>query len=216
MALGKCDVCSNRLRAGSRVCTRCGTKKSRVKSFWIAVIVVECMVIGQHLAWPKAGMVHVAAAHDAPAPYTMDRGSAPAGWLYYQTVHEMIYHTTRHARVFTQTAPGPASPHCIGTAGVLELRASPAYGRSVVITLTRQPRDSVAETCVLRARFDTGDVAVFQASGSADARSATLVIADAGGFTSRLVSARTLALDAMLSAKTERVAMFDVGGLKWQ
>ena len=157
-------------------------------------------------------------AHSIPASdvHPLTGSSAPAGWLYYQTVDEMIYDTTRHARVLSHgdSTAGMAAGH--GSMGVLELRASPAYGRSVVITLSRQAADTVAETCELRAKFDAGDVAVFQASGSADARGTTLVIADAGAFTNRLVSARTLALDAVLSPKTERVAMFDVAGLKWQ
>ncbi len=217
MALGRCERCSTRLRLGSRTCARCGTKKNRVKYLFIAVIFGECAVIGCHLALPKGGgMVHVASAHDAPPPLFSSGAAAPAGWLYYQTVDEMIYDTTRHARVLSRSAPAAGSVGDHGSVGVLELRASPAYGRSVVITLSRKAADMVAENCELRATFDAGDVAVFQAQGSADAQRATLVVADTGGFVNRLASARTLAVDAKLSAKAERVAMFDVSGLKWQ
>ncbi len=216
MALGTCERCSTRLRLGSRTCTRCGTKKKRAKYLFIAVIFVECAVIGQHLALPKGGMVQVASAHEVPAPLLNSGGVAPAGWLYYQTVDEMIDDTTRHARVLSRSDPAAGSAGDHGSVGVLELRASPAYGRSVVITLSRHAADAVAETCELRARFDAGEEAVFQASGSADPLHATLVIADTGGFVSRLASARTLALEAKLSPKAERVAMFDVSGLKWR
>ena len=211
MALGRCAVCGNRLRFGSRTCARCGTKKQRIKYLLIAVIFAECAVIGRHLSLPRENIVQTASAHDAPPP--LFSGSAPAGWLYFQTVDEMIYDTTRHARVLSRGGPA-ADDHA--SMGVLELRASPAYGRSVVITLNRQPHDLVAEACELRASFDTGAVTVFHAAGSADTSNTTLVIADPAAFVSRLASARTLALDAVLSPKTERVAMFDVSGLKWQ
>ncbi len=196
------------------MCSRCGAKKQRIKYLFIAVIAVECVLIGSHLAWPKSGMVHVAYAQASELPVLGN--AAPAGWMYYQTVDELIYDTTHHARVLSRSG-GPADlPGDHGSTGVLELRASPAYGRSVVITLTRRPEEPVAEHCALRARFDTGDVTVFEASGSADPTRATLIINDTGGFVSRLAAAHTLALEAVLSPKAERMALFDVAGLKWQ
>ncbi len=206
-----------KLRLGSRTCERCGTKKNRLKFLFVGVILGECAVIGCHLAWPASasGMAHVAAVQDA-LPQRDFASAAPAGWLYYQTVDEMIYDTTRHARVLSRSLEVGGGSGGRGSVGVLELRASPAYGRSVVITLSRQAFDEVAEVCELRASFDAGETAVFQASGSADPQSATLVVVDTGGFVSRLASARTLALEARLSSKAERVAMFDVSGLKWQ
>ena len=215
MALGRCERCSTKLRLGSRTCERCGTKKNRLKYVFTSVILGECAVIGCHLAWPASGLAHVAATQATPAlPEAAD--AAPAGWLYYQTVDEMIYDTTRHARVLSRSEAAGGASDGRGSVGVLELRASPAYGRSVVITLSRKAADQVAETCELRASFDAGEATVFQAAGSADPQRATLVVADTGGFVSRLASARTLALEARLSPKAERVAMFDVSGLKWQ
>ncbi len=214
MALGRCESCNTALRFGSRTCARCGTQKKRLKYVFIAVIAVECAVIVQHLAFPKTEMAYVETSH-AAQPELADT-AAPAGWLYFQTVDDMIYDTTHHARVLSRSDQTAAEPQAHGSAGVLELRASPAYGRSVVITLKRAASDTVAGLCQLRAKFDSGSVTVFDASGSADSANATLVISDASGFTERLVSARTLVLDAVLSSKTERVASFDVAGLKWQ
>ena len=213
MALGRCDNCRSKLRFGTAQCERCGTRKNRWKYLLIAIIVVESGAIVSHLALPNDAMIHVASAHEASPDY--DR-APPAGWYYYQTQDEMIGDTTRHARVLSRGGAAMALLGSRNSTGVLELRASPAYGRSVVVTLKRAALDTVADTCELRATFDTGDVAVFQASGSADSTNATLVLSDTRAFTSRLMTARTLTVDAVLSGKSERVAMFDVAGLRWQ
>ena len=191
MPLGRCDACSTRLRFGSRTCERCGARKNRWKYLLVAVIAAEVATIVVHVEMPRDSMAHVAEApHALPAALTQT--AAPAGWLYYQTRDEMIDDTTRHARVLSRSNLAAGHAHDQGSTGVLELRASPAYGRSVV------------ETCELRARFDTGDVAVFQASGSADPGNATLVVSDNHHFTERLTGAHTLALDAVLSKTTSR------------
>ncbi len=214
MALGRCDSCKTRLRFGSRTCAHCGAKKKRLKYLIIAVILGEVAAIIVHLEMPRDMVVRSADDSRAVPPPVADK-SAPAGWLYFQTRDDMIGDVTRHARVLSLSnlAEGTARDH--GSTGVLELRASPAYGRSVIITLKRAAFDTVSENCELRARFDSGEVAVFQVAGSADEANATLVVTDKQAFTDRLRSARTLELDAVLSKTTERTAQFDVAGLRW-
>lgn len=213
MSLGRCDHCGMSLRLGSGTCTRCGTKKRRLKYFLAALVLAQAVTIVAYMKFPHHDMTRVA---DASAAELAVTDAAPrAGWVYYKTRDEMIDDTTQHARVLSRGAADAGDVRDRVTSGVLELRASPTYGRSVVITLHRDGFGLIDEQCQLRAQFDAGDVQVFHVAGSMDGENATLIVDDTRGFTTHLVGARTLSIDARLSEKIERRASFDVGGLSW-
>lgn len=214
MASGQCEYCFSHLTRGSRICPRCGRKKRYTKRLLAGLVLVQAATIAcfTHFAVPKIPGTLRFVSDDGAPPITLKIVKAEKGWTYFETSDELVHDVTKHARVWSVSKPGNVGDL---TTGVLELRTSSTYGKSVVITLRRQPFDRVDEQCELRAKFDTGHEQVFHASGSADANNATLVVDDTDAFTGQLAGAHKLTLVAELSEKTERRTDFSLEGLSW-
>ncbi len=214
MALGECARCRTPFRFGSATCSQCGLKKPRLKYLLAGVVVVQAVTIAAYMHFRTDGVIHIASSAVATVLPGAELRS-PAGWLYYQTHDELMGDTTRHARVISRGVAGVADQRNHGTTGVLELRASPAYGSSVLITLRRDNFDLVDARCPLHVQIDDGEMRVVQASASVEGDSASLIVDDPKAFAASLLGAHTLSVDAQLSEKTRRVAVFDIGGLRW-
>ena len=218
MPLGRCNKCGSKLRFGSATCTRCGAKKSRLKYIFAGIVVIQVAVIAFYLHYDLPGKMHVVVTGPSSGPSTIPPADAksPTGWLYFDTRDELIGDVTHHARLISRGNPTTGQVNAESSEGVLELRASPTYGRSALVTLRIQASDAAAENTELHMQFDGGDVVVFQATGTADGTNLTFVVQDAVGFASRLKAASVLSLEALLPQNRQRVAIFDVAGLKWE
>ena len=217
MPLGRCNRCGNKLRFGSAVCSYCGTKKPRLKYIFAGIVVVQACVIAFYLHYQAPGGIHVVVSGPSSQPSIGPAADAkpPTGWLYFDTRDDLIGDVTRHARLISRSNLATGLTAGQGSEGVLELRASPTYGRSALVTLRIQASDAAAENSELHMQFDGGELAVFQSTGTADSTNLTFVIQDAAGFTARLKAASVLSLEALLPQNRQRVAIFDVAGLKW-
>jgi hypothetical protein len=218
MPLGRCDICASKLRLGRVVCDRCGARKSRTKAILGTVVLLQAVTIGIYMYVTTTfadPMKHVEGGTRAVIPVALNSPIPPAGWLYYETRDDLVGDVTRHARVLSLSDPQSGKPRSHGSTGVLELRASLIYGNSVIITLRRQAFDNVDETCVFHAQFDAEDPVIFKAAGAADTDTATLIVVDTKHFLRALLGAHTLSVDAHLSPNTERIASFDITGLRW-
>ena len=214
MALGRCNVCHERLRFGSRICDKCGAKKSRVKLYFGVVIVAQIGVIGwyQYFHTKRPGIKFVVednAAHIAPIVAT-----SSAGWVYYETRDDLVHDVTRHARVLSRGAANTGLSNDTSASGVLELRASSVYGSSAILSIKRQAFDLVEEACNVHAEFDAKDAMDVHAACSKDGEQATVMIEDATVLMQKMRGAHDMSLDVRLSPKVERTVLFEVAGLK--
>ena len=213
--MAQCDVCFTRLPPGSVACPRCGRQKrqQRLKFALGALIAVQALLIVAYVRFkPDLSLFPHVSMSTATVGATPGNPDTNPHWAYFETRDDLLNDVTRHARVASLT---DAAPNEHVSPGVLELRASPTYGTSVVITFKRSAIEAVSEKCELRAKFDAQDVQVYHASGSLGTSNAMLVIDDTHDFTGHLAAAHTLLIDAKLSPKIERVAKFDVAGLNW-
>ena len=215
MALGRCDSCNERLGIGSATCRRCGAKKKRIKAIFGAIILAQVgtIVWYEYFHVKAHGFGFVAAGPDLFKIPAIDK-TPPAGWLYFQTTDDLVHDVTRHARVQSRGAAPSRDAHDTSTTGVMELRASNIYGRSALLTLNRQAFDTVDETCSLHVQFDAGPAMEVPANCSAESTYATIVVQNARDLIDRIGAAHNLSIDAKLSAKTTRTALFEVGDLK--
>jgi hypothetical protein len=214
MALGRCEICNTKLRFGSRTCARCGTKKKRTKLIFTLIIAAQFLVIGWyeyfHVKRPGMDLILASTANFIPSI----QATPPAGWLYYDTKDDLVHDVTKHARVLSRGA-ATTSGKDTATNGVMELRASSIYGRSILLTLNRRPFDHVNDQCDVHAQLDTGEDVDLHAACYEDSAHATVQIQDTNDFSAHLVGHRNLAVDARLSPKSNLSATFDIGGLKW-
>jgi hypothetical protein len=215
MALGRCENCHTKLRFGSRTCARCGTKKNRTKLLFVLVITAQFLII----VWYEFVHVKVGGGLDVIASSSLNiipppQATPPAGWLYYETRDDLVHDVTKHARVLSRGAATTGAKDT-ATNGVMELRASSVYGRSILLTLNRRPFDHVNDQCDVHAQLDTGEDVDMHAACYEDSVHATVQVLDTNGFSTRLVGHRNVAVDVRLSPKSNLSAMFDIGGLKW-
>ncbi len=162
----------------------------------------------------KGGGMDVIEASASASLVPSIQATPPAGWLYYETRDDLVHDVTKHARVLSRGAATTGAKDT-ATNGVMELRASSVYGRSILLTLNRRPFDRVNDQCDVHAQLDTGADVDLHASCYEDSVHATVQIMDTEGFSTRLVGNRNLAVDVRLSPKSNLSAMFDIGGLKW-
>ena len=219
MPLGYCNVCRARLRLGRATCRGCGTKKKRAKLILSCVILAQLVTIGVYAKFGggrPSGPRLIADPRDLATPAVLLEKRPPAGWVYYDTRDELIGDTTHHARVLSRSDPTAGLPGDHGTTGVLELRASPAYGRSAVISMSPEVSADVVGPCELRVQFDDGPEAAFAAAASGGTGHLMLSVADVDGFTGRLLSAQTMSVSARVLGRPRLELSFMVGGLSWR
>ena len=219
MPLGFCNVCRARLGFGRALCRGCGTKKKRAKLILSCVILAQLVTIGVYAKFgggKPSGPQLVVDPRDLATPAVLLERRPPAGWVYYETRDELIGDTTHHARVLSRSDPMAGLPGDHGTTGVLELRASPAYGRSAVVSLPPEVGVEVAGPCELRVQFDDAPELAFRASASGAAGHLMLSVADVDGFTGRLVSAQTMSVSVRFAGRPPLELSFMVGGLSWR
>ena len=214
MALGRCNVCHERLRFGSRICDKCGAKKSRVKLYFRVVIAAQFGVIGwyQYFHTKRPGIKFVVEGNSTYVPPIVATSSA--GWVYYDTRDDLVHDVTKHARVLSRGAANTGLPNDHSASGVMELRASSVYGNSAILSIKRLAFDLVEEACNVHAEFDAKDAMDVHASCSLDGEQATVMIGDATVLMQKMRGAHDMSLDVRLSPKVERTVLFEIGGLK--
>ncbi len=197
------------------MCLRCGFRRERTKYMMGVLVVTQIVGVIIYVHTKNDSLRYVGSAQAASQVPPLDF-NARAGWSYYLTTDQLVSDITRHARVLSRGNLAAGKAENNGTTGVLELRASPTYGNSVLITLKHAAFDTVDETCTIHAQFDADPVSDFTAGCSTDGHDTSLIVKDVPGFTARVKAGAKLALDVALSKNVDRVMMFDIAGLKWK
>lgn len=220
--LARCKGCLGRMSLFAARCPRCGRAKDRTKNAIIALIGIQVVLLALYMrggwTWDFGQrtheMRHVALDEQSAGP-PAPMPEAPAGWLYFQTSDSLLGDTTRHARLLSDSNPGISNARDHGTTGVIELRTSPRYGNSILLTTKRAAFDLADEHCEVQAKFDNDDLVSFKAEVTTEGDTDVLVLDDYPGFIAKIVKSHLMVLDAKLGRGTERILRFDVTGLVW-
>ena len=196
--------------------------KDRTKSALIGLIGIQLVLLACYMrggwTWDLLQRTHemrrvTADEPSAAAPYPMP--AAPAGWFYFQTSDSLLGDTTRHARLLSDSNPGMGNVGDHGTTGVIELRSSPHYGNSVVLTTKRAAFDIADEHCEVQVKFDSTERVIFEAEATVEGDTNVLIFDDYAAFVERIAKSHLVVMDAKLGRGTEQILHFDVAGLVW-
>ena len=204
MALITCKDCQKEFSSDAKVCPHCGAKKHKnhyiLKGFMVLVFISWMMP-----PFAEGSRVN----RSASSSIKNTEPSAPQ-WQYSSNKDDMTGKVIKDALIESTNTLSFEFPYQGIQHAVLELGSHPRYGRNVIFSIEKGQFLCRISECSVLVRFDDSPPVKFSAVGPADHNTTSIYISNYAGFTSQMLKAKKVRIEANFYHNGSQVLEFDV------